>query len=69
MTRVSKVIKSVKDLPTNDRLRLLQCVFCQCDPAICDCDETDEDEDGLCKKYQGTIVFEPYKAEGSEECI
>jgi hypothetical protein len=66
MTRVSKVIKSVKDLPTNDRLRLLQCVFCQRDSAICDCDETDEDEDGLCKKYQGTIVFEPQERSDKE---
>lgn len=66
MIRVSKAIKSVKDLSTKDRLRLLQCVFCQCDPAICDCDETDEDEDGLCKRYQGTIVYKPHESEDEE---
>jgi len=31
--------------------RLKQCITCRCDPEECGCDESDEDENGMCKKW------------------
>lgn len=47
------------DISPKDKVRLLQCAFCQQDPAICGCDENNEDEYGLCKNYIGQLVFVP----------
>ena len=47
------------DMSPKDKERLLQCVFCQRDPANCGCDENNEDENGLCKNYIGQVLFVP----------
>ena len=38
-------------LNENDRRRLSQCILCVNDPILCGCIDTDEDENGMCKKY------------------
>lgn len=35
--------------------RLMQCIKCRYDPEECGCDELDEDENGMCKKYAERI--------------
>ena len=47
----------------HDKSRLLQCVFCHLDPMKCGADEKDEDSKGMCKKYIGTVLFEPKRKE------
>ena len=56
----------LRQIPTNDRLRLMQCVFCKREPFKCGRNEQDEDENGMCKDYNGKVIIEPYKAEGSK---
>ena len=42
------------DLPifTLNIHRLKQCLTCKHNPKICGCDESDEDEKGMCKKWE-----------------
>lgn len=35
-----------------DLLRLKQCITCANDPADCGCDDSDEDENGMCTKWK-----------------
>ena len=67
MSAVDRVKDVISELSMNDKVRLLQCVFCQHDAVICGCDETDEDANGLCKKYQGAVIFEPRAERGDKE--
>ena len=46
-----QAIKTVMSLSPYDRIRLLQCVFCDNDPETCGCTERNEDKDGMCRKY------------------
>lgn len=41
----------LRGLSPNDKIRLLQCVFCNRDPDTCGCTEKDENDKGMCKKY------------------
>lgn len=36
----------------HDIKRLMQCVTCERNPRDCGCDDSDEDENGLCTKYE-----------------
>ena len=56
---------NIHGMSPRDKVRLLQCVFCNRDPINCGYDEKDEDENGLCRKYRGTIQFTPER--GAEE--
>ena len=47
----------ISQMSAKDKSRLMQCVTCQNNPDNCGCDDNDEDENGLCKKYQGQILF------------
>ena len=42
----------VSIIPEDMKARLMQCVTCKHDPAECRCDESDEDADGMCKRYE-----------------
>lgn len=48
-----EAIKAVRGLSARDKIRLLQCVFCKNNPETCGCSERNEDEKGMCKKYNG----------------
>lgn len=48
-----QAIKTVRSLSPHDKIRLLQCVFCNKDPETCGCTERNEDEKGMCTKYNG----------------
>lgn len=60
--RTIELLKSLP-IPKKDKARLLQCVFCKRNSITCGCDETDENKNGLCQKYQGEILFEPPESE------
>ena len=45
----------IHSMSAEDKVRLLQCVFCSCDPMYCMLD--DEDDNGLCKNYIGDMLF------------
>lgn len=47
-----KFLKGIRYLSDNDKLRLLQCLYCVHDPGVCGCTEDDEDEQGMCKYYR-----------------
>lgn len=47
------VVCFVHSLSDHDKLRALQCIYCEHDPGTCNCTEKDEDEKGMCKKYIG----------------
>lgn len=38
--------------PINDLKRLIQCIRCKKDPAICGCTDKDEDGNGMCIRYE-----------------
>lgn len=48
-----QAIKAVRSLSAHDKIRLLQCVFCNNNPETCGFDEKNEDAEGMCKKYNG----------------
>lgn len=66
MSAVDRVKDAISELSMNDKARLLQCVFCHRDALICGCDETDEDAKGLCKEYQGAVIFEPKESQDKD---
>lgn len=35
----------------NDFKRLMQCLTCANDPETCGCDDSDEDENGMCRMF------------------
>ena len=42
-----------KELLTEDEIeRLMQCVTCEKSPRDCGCDDSDEDENGMCIKWE-----------------
>lgn len=43
----------MRNLSAHDKIRLLQCVFCNNNPETCGFDEKNEDAEGMCKKYNG----------------
>lgn len=47
----------ISSMSTKDKIRLLQCVTCQNNPDNCGCDDKDEDNNGLCVRYQGHVLF------------
>ncbi len=44
--------RKILPIRRNDIKRLLQCFRCANDPEKCGCTEADEDENGMCKKYE-----------------
>lgn len=40
------------EMSKQDQERLTQCIFCAKDPRTCNCTEADEDENGMCLKYE-----------------
>lgn len=48
-----------------DQERLLQCIFCAKDLRTCNCTEADEDENGMCLRYErraeAQTLIEPEK--------
>lgn len=53
------------EMSKQDQVRLLQCIFCMKDPQICNCTEADEDENGMCLRYErraeALTLIEPEK--------
>ena len=50
-------IKALSSMSAKDKTRLLQCVTCKNNPDDCGRDDKDEDNNGLCVKYQGQVLF------------
>ena len=53
-----RALRDAWNLSHTDKLRLMQCVYCRQDPTKCRCTEDDEDENGMCTKYNGDVVIE-----------
>ena len=49
----------ISKMSAKDKSRLIQCVFCKNDPSKCGADEQNENENGMCEKYLGNILFLP----------
>lgn len=49
----------IHNMSPHDKSRLLQCVFCRSDPMYCMSDDDDEDNNGFCKNYIGSVFFVP----------
>lgn len=53
------------EMSKQDRERLLQCIFCMKNPRTCNGTEADEDENGMCLKYErgaeAQTLIEPEK--------
>ena len=56
MIRPKKVdpntFRGISNMSKQDQERLIQCIFCAKDPRTCNCTEADEDENGMCLKYE-----------------
>ncbi len=53
------------EMSKQDQERLLQCIFCAKNPRTCNCTEADEDENGMCLRYEmgaeAQTLIEPEK--------
>lgn len=47
---------SILGLSDNDKKRLCQCITCKHNPEVCGCDESNEDENGMCKEWIGKMI-------------
>ena len=47
-----RVGKEERRMTEHDIERLMQCVTCGRNPRDCGCDDSDEDEDGMCTKWE-----------------
>ena len=56
MIRPKKVdlntLRGILNMSKQDQERLTQCIFCAKDPRTCNCTEADEDEYGMCLRYE-----------------
>ena len=56
MIRPKKVdpntLRGISNMSKQDQERLIQCIFCAKDPRTCNCTEADEDEYGMCLRYE-----------------
>lgn len=49
----AEALLSILGLSDNDKKRLCQCITCKHDPEVCCCDESNEDEQGMCIEWTG----------------
>ena len=51
-------LKEAMELSDHDKDRLMQCIKCENNPETCNCTDSDEDSDGMCKKFRKAEIWE-----------
>lgn len=55
---IYQTLKEVEELSDHDKDRLMQCIKCENNPEDCGCTYSDEDHNGMCKKFRKAEIKE-----------